>query len=170
MIKDGSTMMPRLLPRMLLGMSLLLLAACQTMADHGGWTRAQIAALRSDGFVKTPRGWEFGMQDRLLFATDEGDIRPEQVTIIRRITGRLVAVGIRRAQVEGHADDTGTVRHNDALSVRRASAVADAMASGGMPRGNVLVEGLGERYPIDTNATAAGRQENRRVVILIAAP
>ncbi len=80
-------MTPRLLPRMLLGMSLLLLAACQTMADHGGWTRAQIAALRSDGFVKTPRGWEFGMQDRLLFATDESDIRPEQVTIIRRITG-----------------------------------------------------------------------------------
>jgi outer membrane protein OmpA-like peptidoglycan-associated protein len=163
-------MMSRLLPKILLGIGLMLLAACQTMADHGGWTRAQVAALRSGGFVKTDRGWEFGMQDRLLFATDASDIRAEQVGVIRNITARLVAVGIRRAQVEGHADDTGTARHNDALSVRRAAAVADAMAGGGMPRGNILVEGLGDRYPIESNATAQGRQENRRVVILIAAP
>lgn len=163
-------MMSRLFPRVILGAGLFLLAACQTMADHGGWTRAQVAALRANGFAKTARGWEFGMQDRLLFATDESEIRPQQVIVIRDIASKLVAVDIRRAQVEGHTDRTGTARHNDALSVRRAAAVADALARGGIPAANIRVEGLGARYPIDTNATKAGRQENRRVVILIAAP
>lgn len=168
--KDASTMMSRPLSKMLLGIGLMMLAACQTMADHGGWSRAQVAALRAEGFAKTDRGWEFGMQDRLLFATDASDIRAEQVGVIRGITGRLVAVGIHRARVEGHADDTGTARHNEALSQRRADAVADAMAGGGIPRGNILTEGLGDRYPIESNATVEGRQENRRVVILIASP
>ena len=140
------------------------------MAGHGSWTGEQIATLRAAGFVDTPRGWEFGMSDRLLFATDESRIIAAQATIITRIASRLVAVNIHHASVEGHTDTTGSVSHNDALSVRRASAVAEALDLGGFERRNVNVVGLGQRYPVESNATANGRRENRRVVILITAP
>ena len=156
--------------RALLGIVLLSLAGCQTVPDRGRWTGKQTAALRAEGFIDTPRGWEFGMSDRLLFATDDSSILAAQATIITRIARHLVAVDIRHASVEGHTDTTGSARHNDALSVRRAAAVADALDRGGLERRNIVVVGLGERYPVESNATASGRRENRRVVILITAP
>ncbi len=170
--KVALNMMPRLLPKMLLGMGVLLLAACQTMADHGGWTRARrwprsalAASSRRHGAGSS------ACRTGSLFATDASDIRPEQIQVIGGIAGKLVAVGIRRAQVEGHADDTGTARHNDALSVRRASAVADAMARWRHAARQHFRPGAGR--PVsdrEQRNRRQGRQENRRVVILITAP
>ncbi len=151
--------------------TILVTACTATPAPGGGpFSRPQVAALQKAGFDKTDRGWEFSVSDKLLFATDKAEVLPGQVTAIRRVTQALIGVGIRHVEVEGHTDGTGTVRYNDALSVKRASAVADAMIAAGMPRENVKVVGLGERYPVESNATAAGRAENRRVVMLITAP
>lgn len=148
----------------------LVLGGCQMSKNGSRFTRAQLAVLTSEGFAETQRGWEFSINDRLLFDTDESAVLPDQSARIRRVAGRLLAVGIRRAAVEGHADDTGSAEHNQRLSERRAATVAQVLVSAGFPATGVSTVGLGERFPIEDNGTTAGRRENRRVVILIAAP
>lgn len=155
-----------------LAASSLALAGCTDMPRPGSgpFSSDQIATLQKAGFVKSGRGWEFSMADRLLFATDKSDVLPDQAAVIDRMTQELVGVGIHHLDIEGHTDGTGSARYNDALSVKRAAAVADVMIGSGLRREDIKVVGLGERYPVDTNATARGRRENRRVVILITAP
>ena len=151
---------------------LLLLAACQTVppAPTGGFTDAQKQVLRDNGFEETGRGWEFGMADRLLFRTDESRIIADQAAQIARIAQALRQVGIARVRVEGHTDNTGQAGYNEALSLRRAQAVGDSLMRGGMPQDGIVVEGMGQRHPVESNRTAAGRAENRRVVIVVPTP
>ncbi|WP_157216739.1 OmpA family protein [Flavisphingomonas formosensis] len=152
---------------------LLALAACQTVPPSppsAAFSTTQQRALRENGFAETDRGWEFGMADRLLFASDDSRVRPEQADRISRIAQALRSVGIVRLRVEGYTDSTGRISHNDALSLARAKAVGDALVGGGLPRGGIVVAGLGQRQPIETNRTAAGRAENRRVVIVVPTP
>lgn len=149
----------------------MLLAGCQASLHAGGpWSKRQIAVMRGEGFVPTQRGWEFSVNDRLLFPTDKGDIDPGQATIINRMAMNLHAVEIRHVTVEGHADWTGTEQHNEILSKHRADAVGAVFAGAGFARADLRTVGLGERYPIEDNTTATGRRENRRVVILLTAP
>lgn len=155
---------------LLLALAALILGGCQMSKDKSPWTRAQRAVFVAEGFAETDRGWEFSINDRLLFATDESVVLPAQVESIRRISGRLLAVGIRRAAVEGHADGTGTAEHNQRLSERRAAAVAEVLVASGFARTAVSTLGLGDRFPVESNSTVEGRRENRRVVILITAP
>ena len=153
-----------------LALAALVLGGCQMSKDKSPWTRAQRAVFVSEGFSETDRGWEFSINDRLLFATDESVVLPEQAGSIRRISGRLLGVGIRQAAVEGHADGPGGADHNQRLSERRAAAVAEVLVASGFAPSAVSTLGLGDRFPVESNATVEGRRENRRVVILITAP
>lgn len=148
----------------------LLLAACQTVPPPpaGGLTPAQVETLKAQGFVRRDSGWEFGFADKLLFPTDESRLDEGQERVIERITRALLSVRIDRARVEGHTDNSGSRAYNDALSLNRARVVADTMTAAGMPPAGLQVEGMADRYPVASNDTAAGRQENRRVVIIIA--
>lgn len=148
----------------------LVLAGCRTARQPGAWTAAQIAALTGAGFVQTERGWEFSMNDRLLFPSDQGDVDPAQAAIITRIARELLAVGIRHVAIEGHTDNTGRTAHNLALSARRARSVARLFEISGFAAGDIATAGLAARYPVEDNATPEGRRENRRVVVLITAP
>lgn len=154
-------------------LALLLAGGCATtgrLPDTAPFTAAQVAMMRDAGFQHTGRGWEFSMADRLLFETDKSDVLPGQAGTIGRITHQLSDVGIAHVEVEGHTDNTGSAEHNDELSLRRATAVADVMAANGLDRTGIKTQGLGQRYPVESNSTSAGRRENRRVVILITAP
>ncbi|WP_255326514.1 OmpA family protein [Sphingobium sp. EM0848] len=150
-------------------LSFVLLAACQTVQGqrHGAFTPQQVAALKQQGFEQAGDNWQFGMADRLLFATDESILIPDQKVIIGRISSVLVKVGIRGGRVEGHTDSSGTADYNDALSIRRAQAVADALIQGGMVPAAIRVVGMGARVPIESNRSVSGRRENRRVVIIV---
>ena len=67
----------------------------------------------------------------------------------------------------GHTDNTGTEKYNDALSVRRAKAVASYLTGKrGISPNRLILKGYGEGAPIATNDTAEGRAKNRRVEIL----
>lgn len=158
-------MMHRILPIGLLG----LLAACQTVQPQrpAGFTPQQVGALQRQGFEQAGDDWQFGMADRLLFASDESTLIPDQKVAIGRISGALVGVGIHGARVEGHTDSTGAASYNEALSLRRAQAVADALIGGGMTRPTMRVVGMGARVPVESNRSATGRRENRRVVIIV---
>jgi OOP family OmpA-OmpF porin len=148
----------------------LALTGCQTARQQGVWSAAQIAVMKEEGFINTERGWEFSMDDRLLFPTDQSKVAADQSTNIARMATRLLSVGIRRATVEGHTDDTGTEQHNLTLSKNRADTVARVLQGSGYPLENVQAVGLGKAFPIESNATEDGRRENRRVVILLTSP
>ncbi|MGD9503573.1 MAG: OmpA family protein [Syntrophobacteraceae bacterium] len=69
--------------------------------------------------------------------------------------------------VEGHTDSTGSDAANQTLSERRASAVAQALASRGVSAARIQTVGYGESRPIAPNDTDSGRQMNRRVTVVI---
>jgi outer membrane protein OmpA-like peptidoglycan-associated protein len=166
--------LPRLTRGVLLSAVLLcaiMLAGCQTPpppAPHG-LTDAQVAVLKQQGFVDTDDGWTLGLSDKLLFATDEDTLTPESGRVVTRIGQSLLAVGILRLRVLGYTDSAGSDSYNDALSERRAIAVAAVLVSTGMAPGNVRQRGLGKRNPVADNRTEEGRAQNRRVAIVVEA-
>ena len=143
------------------------LAACQSVPPPTGFNAAQVAALKAEGFVETDAGWTLTLPERLLFATDESNLKPDQIDTISKIAARLSAVGITSARVEGHTDSVGSSAYNLKLSQARAQAVAAPMQANGMSLAPDQVIGRGEALPLSSNATAEGRQDNRRVVVIV---
>lgn len=144
----------------------LLVAACQS-APQSGLAARQVAVLKQNGFTQVGDHWELGMADRLLFGFDDAQLVAGQRERLGRLAGELARVGILGARVEGHTDSTGAEDYNLALSQRRAEAVSVAIVSGGLGKERVKALGRGEDAPIEGNATAGGRRENRRVVIIV---
>jgi len=160
---------PLLAPLRSLSLLLLLatLAACQSLPRPAGFTAEQMAVLKAEGFVEGDPDWSLTFHDRLLFPFDESKLPPEQEERIAAMARHLVAVGIDTARVEGHTDSVGTDTYNLALSQERAETVARPMRAGGMHFTSEQVVGRGEALPVSDNATAEGRQDNRRVVIIV---
>lgn len=65
--------------------------------------------------------------------------------------------------VAGHTDSVGNDSYNQGLSERRAYSVKNYLSSAGIPSGRVQAVGFGERRPIASNDSSAGREQNRRV-------
>jgi OOP family OmpA-OmpF porin len=81
-----------------------------------------------------------------------------------------VASGLRlhprlKIEVQGHTDSTGSARHNQGLSERRAASVRDYLISQGVQPAQLTARGFGETQPVASNATVEGRAKNRRVVM-----
>lgn len=96
--------------------------------------------------------------------TPDGRAKVEQMAnIIRRDAPN------RRVTVEGHASRESAAQeaYNQRLSERRANTVADALERNGVSGRNVSSQGLGTRAPIASNETESGRQQNRRVEVII---
>jgi outer membrane protein OmpA-like peptidoglycan-associated protein len=148
---------------MLLGIALL--ASCQTM--NKGLNAAQIAMLKKEGFQQTNDGWELALSSKVLFDIDADQIKPPTQDSIAHTGAALKSVNIDRVRVEGYTDNTGTEAHNNALSERRAAAVAQALDGSGLAGGHIDVKGFGMRNPVADNGTEAGRAENRRVAIIV---
>jgi len=69
--------------------------------------------------------------------------------------------------VEGHTNSVGGEEYNQRLSEQRASAVRDYLVQNGIPMSNVTAVGFGKMRPVVSNDTAAGRQQNRRVELVV---
>ena len=96
--------------------------------------------------------------------TRDGRNKVDQIaSIIRRDAPN------RRISVEGHASRESTAQeaYNQRLSERRANTVADALEQNGVNSRNVSAQGLGTRVPVASNDTESGRQQNRRVEVII---
>jgi len=149
---------------------LILLAACQTVTKPTGFSSQQVAALQQEGFKPVGETWELGIEDRVLFEVDKSDLQSDRAAIIEKLARNLLGIGIGGSLVEGHTDATGSSDYNRSLSLRRAETVKAAMIAAGMAEPAVRVVGLGETDPVDTNDTPEGRQQNRRVVVIVAPP
>ena len=149
-----------------------LLAACQSAPVVSGFTPAQITVLKAEGFVESESeaddSWQLTMAERLLFASNESALQPEQEERIERLARNLLSVDITTARVEGHSDSTGAAAYNLALSQARAQSVAAPLTAGGMRFTPEQIVGRGETMPLSSNDTPEGRQDNRRVVVIVA--
>jgi outer membrane protein OmpA-like peptidoglycan-associated protein len=103
----------------------------------------------------------------VLFAFDRFDLRPDAVGSLREVLGVVNSYAKSPVRVEGHTDSIGSDAYNQKLSVQRAQAVANWLKANGVARSRLSVKGFGESKPVETNETDQGRQQNRRVEIVI---
>lgn len=148
----------------------LLLVGCQT-APQGKFSPQQISAMRAQGFSEIPEGWMLGISEKILFGKNQSELTPQSVATIQRMASLLASTGLKHARLDGHTDNYGDKKYNQALSLKRANVVADAWAAGaGVPRSNITTRGLGDSDPVQDNKTSQGRAENRRVAVVISSP
>jgi outer membrane protein OmpA-like peptidoglycan-associated protein len=115
---------------------------------------------------KTNRGLVITLSD-ILFDSGKATLKVGADRALVELTSFLNEYEDRNLLIEGFTDNVGTTEYNQDLSVRRANAVRRALVLKGVADTRIRTDGLGERYPVATNDTGAGRQQNRRVEIVI---
>jgi outer membrane protein OmpA-like peptidoglycan-associated protein len=115
---------------------------------------------------ETVRGLILSLSD-VLFDTGHWTLKPGAREQLAKIAGIVQAHPGLRLQVGGHTDSVGSEEFNERLSERRADAVRDFLVHQGVAASSITAQGFGESRPIATNDTAAGRQLNRRVEIVV---
>jgi outer membrane protein OmpA-like peptidoglycan-associated protein len=103
------------------------------------------------------------MPGNITFATDSADLRPAFFDVLNSVATVLQEFDQTLVEVAGHTDSTGPADYNQRLSERRAGSVAQYLQSRGINGQRILTAGGGENYPVATNATPDGREQNRRV-------
>jgi outer membrane protein OmpA-like peptidoglycan-associated protein len=103
----------------------------------------------------------------VLFAFNSAELTQEARLSVARVAGFLIALPDRDAIVEGHADNIGGADYNIELSKRRAESIRAALIESGVEEGRLVAEGYGSNFPVASNDTDAGREQNRRVEIVI---
>lgn len=123
---------------------------------------ARLASTRSD-----KRGFVVALSGGLLFDTGKNTLKAGAKSTLTKIAEQLKSNPDAKVSVEGHTDSVGTEAKNQELSQKRADAVRNFLVSAGLPADHVTATGKGEAEPIATNKTVAGRQQNRRVELVI---
>jgi outer membrane protein OmpA-like peptidoglycan-associated protein len=114
----------------------------------------------------TDRGLVLTLGD-VLFDTGQSTLKPGAMTTVDRLAQFMRDYPERSVRIEGHTDSVGSDTINQPLSERRAMAVRDALASRGIESTRIEAVGYGAARPVATNDTAAGRQQNRRIEVVI---
>lgn len=118
---------------------------------------------------KTDRGLVMTMGD-VLFDTAKSTLKPGAVAPLDRLAKYLRDAPDRSVIVEGHTDSVGSEEYNQELSQRRADSVRQALVNRGVESDRVQAVGKGKDFPVASNNSAGGRQQNRRVEIVIENP
>jgi outer membrane protein OmpA-like peptidoglycan-associated protein len=124
----------------------------------------QIAELNAK---ETERGLVVTLGD-LLFQTGRSELRSGTASNLTRLAAFLNEYSDRTVVIEGHTDSIGDENYNMGLSERRAFAVQAFLVAQGVAVSRLQASGKGEVYPVASNDSAAGRQQNRRVEVVIA--
>jgi outer membrane protein OmpA-like peptidoglycan-associated protein len=115
---------------------------------------------------QTERGLVVTLGD-VLFEVDRAELKPGAARNLDKLVAALREHPDTTVAIEGHTDSTGAASYNEELSRRRAQAVQNYLSANGIDGSRLQVRGLGEVYPVASNDTSAGRQQNRRVEIVI---
>lgn len=106
--------------------------------------------------------------DKIRFDSSTARIRPESHRLLDAIANSIKErPDIQKIRIAGHTDNVGPSKINLRLSYLRASAVRDYLVRAGVAKHRLAAEGYGERRPVASNKTAAGREKNRRVEFVI---
>jgi outer membrane protein OmpA-like peptidoglycan-associated protein len=114
----------------------------------------------------TARGLIVSMPD-VLFDFNKYTLKPEARERLAKISGILLAYPGLKLQVEGYTDSIGSDEYNQELSDKRAESVRAYLISQGVQPDNVTSQGFGKADPVADNSTAQGRQQNRRVDMVV---
>ncbi|WP_237763243.1 OmpA family protein [Thiobacillus denitrificans] len=122
--------------------------------------------LRELDAKQTDRGMVITLGD-VLFSINKAQLSPGGVRNVQKLADFLNQYPQRKVLIEGHTDSTGSLSINQPLSERRADAVRTALVDRGISGDRIETRGYAEAYPVASNNTAAGRQLNRRVEIIL---
>ncbi len=100
---------------------------------------------------------------KIHFESDSDKLKPESHALLARVAKALNACPKAEVVIAGHTDSQGSATYNQALSERRAAAVAKALMAQGVSADRLSVIGFGENRPIADNTTEEGRARNRRI-------
>jgi outer membrane protein OmpA-like peptidoglycan-associated protein len=114
----------------------------------------------------TARGLIVSMPD-VLFDTAKHTLRPLAREKLAKVAGIISGHPGLKLEVEGHTDSVGTEAYNQTLSEQRSESVRSYLTEQGMMSSSVTSKGMGENQPVASNDSAAGRQQNRRVEIVV---
>jgi outer membrane protein OmpA-like peptidoglycan-associated protein len=133
-------------------------------------TELRAALLRQFSLVletrDTARGLIVNMSD-VLFDTAKYSLRPGAREKLAKVAGIISGHPGLRLEVEGHTDNVGGDDYNQQLSEQRGSSVRDYLTQAGIPGSSVTTKGFGKSQPVASNDTSAGRQQNRRVELVV---
>jgi outer membrane protein OmpA-like peptidoglycan-associated protein len=107
------------------------------------------------------------MPSHVTFATDSAQISPAFQSTLDQVASTISEYADTRVQIAGHTDSTGSESYNQQLSERRAQAVANYLIGRGVAGSRISTVGYGETQPVASNDTVEGRQQNRRVEIVL---
>jgi outer membrane protein OmpA-like peptidoglycan-associated protein len=146
--------------------------AAKAEAERARQAAADLRAQLLEQFNKvlpttdTPRGLQVNMGD-VLFDTGKYNLRMPAQLGLAKLSGIVLSHPGLKLAVEGYTDTTGTATFNQTLSEQRANTVRDYLVQQGLDAGSVTAEGFGPANPVASNDTVQGRQQNRRVEIII---
>ena len=115
---------------------------------------------------ETARGLIMNLSD-VLFDFGKYTLKPDAREKLAKVSGILLSHPDMNLQVEGYTDNVGSEEFNQKLSEQRADGVRDYLVSQGIAADSVTAKGFGKTNPIASNDTAKGRQQNRRVEIVV---
>jgi outer membrane protein OmpA-like peptidoglycan-associated protein len=115
---------------------------------------------------ESARGLIVNMSD-VLFDSGKATLRPGAREKLAKVAGILLAYPGLNLEVEGHTDSVGSADYNLDLSERRANTVRAFLSQQGVSTASIVARGFGKEQPVATNGTAAGRQQNRRVELIV---
>jgi outer membrane protein OmpA-like peptidoglycan-associated protein len=142
-------------------------ATSQRQTQDAQARSAQLEAQLADlAAKKTERGMVVTLSD-VVFGTDLARLSSDGMRTAQKLADILQQNPQRNVLIEGFTDSTGTAAHNQELSERRADAVRSALQDLGVASGRITTRGYGEFHPMASNDTAANRQLNRRVEIIL---
>ena len=133
-----------------------------SVQQQGKWLEEQIVALAT---TQTDRGLVMTLGD-VLFDTGEAELKNSANRVVLKIVQFLQLNPKRVVRIEGYTDSTGGKQENLKLSRDRAQSVADVLVDLGVDEKRIQVEGYGDQFPVDANASERGRAQNRRVEIV----
>ena len=135
-------------------------------ALNAAFTQLRTLVTEITNLRETSRGIVISLSD-ILFDVNKATLKPGAQSNIGRIAAVLKQYPDKQIAVEGHTDATGSDSYNQKLSEDRAAAVRAALVQGGVDPASITSKGLGETTPVATNDTPAGRQQNRRVEVVV---
>lgn len=118
---------------------------------------------------RVDEGIKVEFNERILFAFSKSDLGDSAKANLNKLVAILNKYPNTNIEIQGHTDSRGTDEYNMALSLRRANAVRDYLASQGIAGTRMTTRGFGESAPAYSNDTPEGMAQNRRVEFLITA-
>jgi outer membrane protein OmpA-like peptidoglycan-associated protein len=141
-------------------------SAADAAARQAEELQRQIDALQAKA---TDRGLVLTLGD-VLFTSGRADLKVGATSNLNRLVVFLNQNPTRNVQIEGHTDSVGTDDYNQALSQRRAESVKSYLVQQGIDSQRIIASGKGEGFPVSDNESDGGRQQNRRVEVIIENP